>query len=538
MGGLRRLVVFLPRRPLARLRLLLLLLLGFGALPVVASRTLETTAGLPLRVVSCAALVLLVAWYTWGYRRGSLPAIGLGVDAVLLLAAGAPLGGPLGLLGLWTLALAFRSLFETGWRGILPVLAYGLALAAGSVAAPLYAQSGGELYEPVQAPIFLAFGLVMWIMAAALRRQELALARQQLLTQAGAELVAASTRDDILAAADRGVSRLLDGRPAHMVDNGAEEVTEALRMPLAGPTGSPGVLLIEGLEPLPEDTREPLQALCTLIALRLEASEEGRRKQEKVESKVEQLAELNQLKDDLLNSVSFELRSPLTSIRAYSEMLLTYQDAAVQREFLEIINSESERLARMVNDVLDLTHIQSGSFQWNMSRVDVAALLHDAVRIYGPLVAREGLEFDQGVEDDLPQVSGDRDRLLQVIGNLLHNALKFTIRGSVGLVGYHAGQEVHIAVSDTGVGVPPAERERIFEKFHQAGPAPAGKAPGAGLGLAICRHIVEHHGGRIWVTPAPRGGSVFTFALPALAQRKDVPTPLLEAMPEARSGAR
>jgi signal transduction histidine kinase len=215
--------------------------------------------------------------------------------------------------------------------------------------------------------------------------------------------------------------------------------------------------------------------------------------------------------------VSHELRSPLTSIRAYSELLLTYQDAAVQREFLEIINSESERLARLVGDVLDLTHIQSGSFVWNLSAVDVPALLHDAARIYRPLIAHEGLEFDVGAEDSLPAINADRDRLLQVVGNLLHNALKFTIRGSVGLAAYHAGQEVHIAVSDTGVGVPPEDREHIFEKFHQAGRAPSGKAPGTGLGLAICRHIVEHHGGRIWVTPAPHGGSVFTLALPALS---------------------
>src|SRR5579883_956656 len=539
MGIVRRLIAVLPRSPLERVRLLLLVS-NLIAAAVVVERIMSAEAASDLlKAAGVAALALLMASWIEGYRRGRLHPARLAPEALAYLVISAPLGGPLGILGLIMMGLAFRSLYGENVAGLLPTLAYAAMLGVGAYLAPLYATAAGWTYSLNQLPAFL-FGPVMVLLHETLRRQDLAFGRQQALNRAGAALVAADSREAIVAEGLAAAQALSGERRVQLVEDDSGELNSSLRLPLVGHRGPLGVLLIDGLEPLPPETQQSLQALLTLIALRLEAFEEGWMRQERAESKVEELSELNQLKDDLLNSVSYELRSPLTSIRAYSELLLTYQDAAVQREFLEIINSESERLARLVSDVLDLTHIQSGSFQWNISAVDVPALLNDAARIYRPLIAREGLEFDVGAEAGLPPVSGDRDRLLQVIGNLLHNALKFTIRGSVGLAAYHAGQEVHIAVSDTGLGVPAAERERIFEKFHQAGQAPAGKAPGTGLGLAICRHIVEHHGGRIWVTPAPRGGSVFTFALPAMAAEPEreapAPEPASEPKPAPSAG--
>jgi signal transduction histidine kinase len=523
MGG-HRLFAALPRKPVQRLQFLLLLLALVGA-AILLSRVLTAPVDLSQRAVAAAALILLSVYWWHGYTRSRLTLALLPVEALAIGVVSAPVGGPLGLLGFMILSLGFRSVYDGGLRGLLPSVAYVLTLAVGSALAPHFAAAATGTYQLFQtAGLFI--GPFMWLLADALRRQEDALTGQETLTRAGAQLVAAATREDIFAAGAAGVEALLDGRRARVVEpDDPAVVIHAVQLPLSGHGGVQAVLLIDGQQPRRVSELEPLEALCTLIALRLETNQQAQKRQDTAESRAERLAELNELKDELLDSVSHELRSPLTSIRAYSELLLTYQDAAVQREFLEIINSESERLARLVGDVLDLTHIQSGSFVWNMGPVDVGALLRDAGRIYRPLIAREGLEFDVGAEDGLPPVYGDRDRLLQVLGNLLHNALKFTIRGSVGLAAYHAGDEVHIAVSDSGVGVPADERERIFDKFHQAGRTPAGKAPGTGLGLAICRHIVEHHGGHIWVTPAPRGGSVFTIGLRTL--------PAGAALPEA-----
>ena len=251
------------------------------------------------------------------------------------------------------------------------------------------------------------------------------------------------------------------------------------------------------------------------------------RQEDVAETRVQALSDLNRFKDEVLDGVAHELRTPLTSILAYSEMLLADDDPAVRQEFLAIINIESQRLCRLVNNVLDMTKIQSGTTIWNMSLVDTAQLLRDAARIYRPIVEKEGLHFELAVEPDLPPVQGDRDRLLEVIANLVNNALKFTMEGAIGLRGACVGQEVRVAVDDTGIGVPRAERERIFDKFQQLTPSLQGKPRGTGLGLAICREVIAHHNGRIWVDERHGGGSVFTFSLP-----RSLPAGPTEAQPQ------
>jgi signal transduction histidine kinase len=232
------------------------------------------------------------------------------------------------------------------------------------------------------------------------------------------------------------------------------------------------------------------------------------------EQQAQSLAELNLLKDRLIERVSHELRTPLNSIRAFSELLLEYDDADAREEFLAIINSESERLGRLVDDVLDLAKIQSGTIGWQMAELDVAGLLREAERNYRPLIERRGLRFALDLGPELPPAHGDRDRLLQVLSNLLNNALKFTVQGGITAGARQAPGGVEIWVADTGVGVPEAERERIFDRFHQVGQVMEGQPRGTGLGLTICREIVAHHGGSIWVSGRAEGGAVFTFALP------------------------
>jgi signal transduction histidine kinase len=223
------------------------------------------------------------------------------------------------------------------------------------------------------------------------------------------------------------------------------------------------------------------------------------------------------MKTNFLANVSHELRTPLSSIRSFSELLLSYDDASVQQEFLGIINQESERLTRLVNDVLDITKIEAGQLHWDMQELDVRALLFDSVRTYAPLVVEQKLTFKQSIEANLPPIYADRDRLQQVVANLLSNAMKFTPTGTIELGARCVGAEVHIAITDTGIGIAAEDHERIFEKFQQVGETLTGKPRGTGLGLAICRDIVAYHQGRLWVDSHFGGGSTFTVALPVCA---------------------
>jgi len=231
----------------------------------------------------------------------------------------------------------------------------------------------------------------------------------------------------------------------------------------------------------------------------------------------QELLSVDEMKTDFLANVSHELRTPLTSIRSFSELLLIYDDPAVRQEFLQIIKVESERLTRLVNDVLDITKIESGFMEWRMVPVDLAALLRESARLFEPTMIEGELTFKQEISSDLPLVQADPDRLQQVITNLLHNAMKFTARGGISLRAWWTGEEVRIAVADTGRGVAQEDQERIFEKFQQVGALLTDKPPGTGLGLAICRDIIIHHQGRLWLQSQPGKGSTFTIALPAAA---------------------
>jgi signal transduction histidine kinase len=235
----------------------------------------------------------------------------------------------------------------------------------------------------------------------------------------------------------------------------------------------------------------------------------------------QELLRVDEMKTGFLANVSHDFRTPLTSIRSFSEMLLSYdEEPEVQREFLQIINSESERLTRMVNDVLDITKIESGHMDWRMGTVDLAALIDDSGRTYTTIVERDGLAFVVDVEEDLPLIHGDRDRLQQVIGNLIDNALKFTRKGEIRLTACRIEDEIRVSLADTGVGIPPEYQEMVFGKFQQIGQVNTvlDKPQGAGLGLSICREIVEYHDGRLWVESEPGVGSTFAFTLPIPAK--------------------
>ncbi len=231
----------------------------------------------------------------------------------------------------------------------------------------------------------------------------------------------------------------------------------------------------------------------------------------------EQLKSLDRLKDDFMSSVTHELRTPLTSIRALSEILQEDVDLppAQRQHFVNIIVAETERLTRLVNQVLDMAKIESGHVDWHLAPIDVGALLQSAVATTMPLLKDRAATLQLDVQSDLPKLYADPDRILQVLLNLLSNAAKFvpSVGGQVRLRAQGDAEGLTVCVQDNGPGVPSGHEQLIFERFHQAGsPTPGGQ--GTGLGLPISRHIVGHFAGRIWLAPTAAPGACFCFWLP------------------------
>jgi signal transduction histidine kinase len=231
----------------------------------------------------------------------------------------------------------------------------------------------------------------------------------------------------------------------------------------------------------------------------------------------DQLKELDRLKDDFMSSVTHELRTPLTSIRAFSEMLLDDPeiDLADRQRFLGIIVSETERLTRLVNQVLDMAKIESGHAEWHTADIDMRELVQHAVDATGQLFRDRGAVVEFEVPEAVPVVQGDHDRLLQVMLNLLSNAAKFVPAGE-GRVTVRLGSDatqIRVDVTDNGPGIPAGMENVIFQKFRQGGDERS-RPQGTGLGLPISRQIVEHYGGRLWLASNSGAGSTFSFTLP------------------------
>ena len=231
------------------------------------------------------------------------------------------------------------------------------------------------------------------------------------------------------------------------------------------------------------------------------------------------LTEVDRLKDDFMSTVTHELRTPLTSIRAFSEILLDDpdMDAGRRTEFVTIITKETERLTRLINQVLDLAKIESGRADWHVARVDVTAVVVDTLARMQPVFNERGVRVETRLSDRLPAVRADLDRLVQVLMNLLSNAVKFCAPGNgrIDVALSEQGGEVRVDVRDNGPGIPLDVQSTIFEKFRQAGDMMTGKPQGTGLGLHISRQIIDHFGGRLWVESRPGEGACFSFTLPA-----------------------
>jgi signal transduction histidine kinase len=233
----------------------------------------------------------------------------------------------------------------------------------------------------------------------------------------------------------------------------------------------------------------------------------------------ERLKELDRMKSDFVSHVSHELRTPLTAIKGAVDLMLDEVVGPLtekQIHYLARVKANTQHLAGLINDLLDLAKIESGRVEVRSSRVSLTGLVRDVVEGLRPVAAEKVITLEASIGEPSILVWTDQEKIRQVLMNLIGNAIKFTpVQGRVTVsASRNSGENVQVSVSDTGPGVPPAEREKIFGKFYQVAETNGENSKGTGLGLAIAKALVELHGGKIWVESEPGRGSTFSFTLP------------------------
>lgn len=299
---------------------------------------------------------------------------------------------------------------------------------------------------------------------------------------------------------------------------------------LAGAIGSASArLMIHSIVKGEEMDFEGVMRILDQTSQVIEYSQRLKQKSKELEAATQQLQqantrlqELDSMKDDFISTISHELRTPLTSIRAFSEILHdnTELPVAERQKFLSIVIKETERLTRLVNQVLDLAKLESGRMEWNPTQIDFVELTQEAVEATSKLFEQRKVKLENRLPSHPILLHADRDRIQRVIINLLSNAVKFSPKNSglVVLAIYREKDAIGLAVTDNGPGVPTEQRASIFDKFHQVlDESDENKSGGSGLGLAICHRIIEHHEGKIWVENAPENGATFIFVLPEIS---------------------
>ena len=299
-----------------------------------------------------------------------------------------------------------------------------------------------------------------------------------------------------------------------------------------------GVLSVQSTEQENRFNENDQRLLTTIassvgVALRnaqlFEDVEQAKMEAEKA-SKVAEKA--NEAKSAFLSTVSHELRTPLTSVLGFAKIInkrlndkifpavnqsdpKTGKTIAQINENLQVVISEGERLTHLINDVLDLAKIEAGRMEWNQESVSLPEVVERAVLATTSLFDQKGIKLIKKIDSNIPDIIGDEDKLIQVVINLFSNAVKFTEKGNVTCEVSQKDNEVIVKVSDTGIGIAPEDYGAVFEQFKQVGgDTLTDKPKGTGLGLPICKEIVEHHGGRIWVESTIGKGSTFSFAIP------------------------
>jgi signal transduction histidine kinase len=236
----------------------------------------------------------------------------------------------------------------------------------------------------------------------------------------------------------------------------------------------------------------------------------------------QKLKDLDRLKSAFVSNVSHELRTPLTAIESLAENMLDGITGTLtkhQATYIADIKTSADRLARLIDNVLDISVIESGKLELQPVRISLSVLVARVVDTLRPIAKARQINVEVASAESHLHVRADRDKIIQVLTNLVGNAIKFSRDGDDVRVSVRrsATEWAEVAVADTGPGIPAGELDKIFEEFYQVRPPDKEKSRGAGLGLAISKKLIEMHGGRIWVESAPGKGSCFIFSLPAEA---------------------
>jgi signal transduction histidine kinase len=263
--------------------------------------------------------------------------------------------------------------------------------------------------------------------------------------------------------------------------------------------------------------KERTAELSAANALLQQEVEERRRMELELQEATRVAEEASRAKSDFLANMSHELRTPMNAVLGFSEMILDgiYGEASPEiRDVVAEIQKSGEHLLALINDVLDISKIEAGRMELRLADSPVEECVETVTARLAPLAREKGLELVTEIHEELPSCAFDRKRITQVLLNLVGNAIKFTREGRVSVGAAVRDGTILFTVSDTGIGIPPGELERIFVEFHQADSSISREAQGSGLGLAIAKRFVEMHGGRIWAESCVGSGSTFRFTLP------------------------
>lgn len=230
------------------------------------------------------------------------------------------------------------------------------------------------------------------------------------------------------------------------------------------------------------------------------------------------LVHASRLKTELLSHITHELRTPLTAIKGHTSNILSGilgGLTAAQRERLEKIEKLSNKQAFMVNQLLEISQMASGKYKLKRELIALNQILDNVLDTIGPAAEEKKLTIENHFDSNLPQILGMPERLERVFLNLLSNAIKYTLEdGTIKITSLHKQDVLEITISDTGIGIPKTDLLKIFDEFYQVDNEINKKLPGTGLGLALVKHIIEAHKGKIWVKSTPGKGTTFTFTLP------------------------
>jgi signal transduction histidine kinase len=312
------------------------------------------------------------------------------------------------------------------------------------------------------------------------------------------------------------------------------QVRSFIICPILAQEGEQGFIFV-GTQSIETSITEGEQELITILANQIGQTldnarlfEKTWRSQQELEIKVEErtrqlsqaldeVGKVSKRKSDFISSVSHELRTPLTSIKGYAAILLAGKLGAVPEEIkirLEKINRHSDELVHMVNDLLDISRIESGKVNMKLEAVELKYIAEKVADLLSEQLKAKNIAFSTSIADDCQRILADRGQIERVFINLIGNALKFTPEnGKISINAFRSGRQIQIDVSDTGFGIPEDAQGKLFQEFFRVENTINQEVKGTGLGLALAKHIVEAHQGRIWVRSKLSEGSTFSFTL-------------------------